>query len=55
MINSIEQRLEELKEEKEELAQFQLLDSERRGIEYTIYDKELQSATEKLEALELKK
>ncbi len=52
VITYIEQRLQELSDEKEELTQFQQLDSERRGLEYTIYDKELKSASNRLEELE---
>jgi structural maintenance of chromosome 3 (chondroitin sulfate proteoglycan 6) len=45
----IEERLKELDEEKEELQKYQQLDKERRTLEYTIFDKELADAKEKLE------
>uniref|UniRef100_A0A7S0D8F8 SMC hinge domain-containing protein n=1 Tax=Amorphochlora amoebiformis TaxID=1561963 RepID=A0A7S0D8F8_9EUKA len=52
VISQLEKRLGELEGEKEELEQFRSLDTERRSLEYAIYDKELVSATEKLDALE---
>lgn len=44
----IEERLKELDEEKEELQKYQKLDKERRTLEYTIFDKELADAEDKL-------
>ncbi|CAN0287900.1 unnamed protein product, partial [Laminaria digitata] len=41
VISFIEERLGELKEEKEELGAYQKYDKERRALEYTLYDKEL--------------
>ena len=55
VIQHYEQRLSELQEEKEELTQYLQLDSERRGLEYTIYDKEQKSASDKLQALQEQK
>jgi chromosome segregation ATPase len=49
MIQYIEERLGELKKEAQELEEYQKLDKERRSIEYTLYNKELQTAIEKLE------
>lgn len=49
MIQYIEERLDELKKEAQELEEYQKLDKERRSIEYTLYNKELQTAIEKLE------
>merc|ERR1712157_414885 len=40
VIDYFEQRLSELKKEKEELSKFEKLDEEKRSIEYQIYDKE---------------
>lgn len=44
----IEERLKELENEKDELKEYQELDRERRALEYTIYDKELNEAQDKL-------
>jgi structural maintenance of chromosome 3 (chondroitin sulfate proteoglycan 6) len=49
----IEERLKELDEEKEELQKYQQLDKERRTLEYTIFDKELADAKEKLEQVRM--
>lgn len=48
----MEDRLEELKDEKEELDAYQQLDKERRAVEYTLYDKELRRAREGLDEVE---
>lgn len=45
----IEERLKELDEEKEELRKYQQLDKQRRSLEYTIFEKELLDARQKLE------
>ena len=52
MLDYIEQRLTELKGEKEELTQYQELDRERRAMEYTLYDKELRRARQSLDEIE---
>mmetsp|Transcript_10832 Transcript_10832/g.20577 ORF Transcript_10832/g.20577 Transcript_10832/m.20577 type:complete len:1210 (+) Transcript_10832:29-3658(+) len=52
VVQYIEKRLSELEEEKQELKQFQAYDSERRCLEYTIYDKEYKEALSKLEDIE---
>mmetsp|Transcript_7907 Transcript_7907/g.33278 ORF Transcript_7907/g.33278 Transcript_7907/m.33278 type:complete len:1220 (+) Transcript_7907:138-3797(+) len=52
LIEYINERLAELEEEKEELSEYQKLDRERRCLEYTIYDKQLNSATRKLKEIE---
>ncbi len=52
MINSIEARLKELDTEKSELEMWQGLDTDRRCLEYTLFDLELKEATEKLAALD---
>ncbi len=44
----IDERLNELDEEKEELSAYQQLDKDRRALEYTLYDKELKQAREDL-------
>eukprot|EP00189_Rhodosorus_marinus_P000852 CAMPEP_0113958638 /NCGR_PEP_ID=MMETSP0011_2-20120614/3580_1 /TAXON_ID=101924 /ORGANISM="Rhodosorus marinus" /LENGTH=1190 /DNA_ID=CAMNT_0000969621 /DNA_START=394 /DNA_END=3966 /DNA_ORIENTATION=- /assembly_acc=CAM_ASM_000156 len=49
----IEERLAELESEKEELKEFQVLDKERRAIEYTIHVKDLEDAKAKLDELEV--
>lgn len=41
-----------MEEEKEELKQYQQLDRQRRALEYTIYDKELNEAVENLSSIE---
>lgn len=41
-------RLQELDEEKEELKKYQQLDRQRKSLEYTIYDKELHDAKQQL-------
>lgn len=48
VIRYIEARLEELDSEKDDLRKFQVLDKERRALEYTIYVKELDAAKEAL-------
>lgn len=48
----MEDRLDELKDEKEELDAYQHLDKERRAVEYTLYDKELRRAREGLDEVE---
>ncbi len=48
----MEERLEELRGEKEELTQYQSLDKQRRALEYTLYDKELKRARETLDDIE---
>ena len=42
VVSYIEERLDELKKEKEELIEFDESDKKRRCIEYTLYDNELQ-------------
>lgn len=44
----LEERLKELDEEKEELRRYQQLDKQRKSLEYTIYEKELEDAKKKL-------
>eukprot|EP00559_Dactyliosolen_fragilissimus_P001253 CAMPEP_0184864430 /NCGR_PEP_ID=MMETSP0580-20130426/14928_1 /TAXON_ID=1118495 /ORGANISM="Dactyliosolen fragilissimus" /LENGTH=1284 /DNA_ID=CAMNT_0027363219 /DNA_START=16 /DNA_END=3870 /DNA_ORIENTATION=- len=48
----MEERLDELKEEKEELTRYRSLDRQRRAAEYTLYDKELRRARESLDEIE---
>lgn len=48
----MENKLDELRGEKEELVQYQALDRERRAVEYTLYDKELRRAREMLDEIE---
>lgn len=52
MLEYIQERLTDLEHEKEELSQFQTLDSQRRSIEYTIFEREQSETNEKLEQLE---
>ncbi|CAM9183039.1 unnamed protein product [Chrysoparadoxa australica] len=52
VITYIEERLAELEEEKEELGEYQQLDRDRRALEYTLYNKELQNARDTLESIE---
>ena len=48
----MEGRLDELKDEKDELDAYQKLDRDRRAVEYTLYDKELKRAREGLDEIE---
>ncbi|KAK9022109.1 hypothetical protein V6N11_002401 [Hibiscus sabdariffa] len=52
VVQYLDERLRELDEEKEELRKYQQLDKQRKSLEYTIYDKELQDARRKLEEVE---
>ena len=49
----IEERLAELEKEKEELTEYDILDKQRRALEYTLYDKELARATDQLSAIDV--
>ncbi|KAK4786498.1 hypothetical protein SAY86_003187 [Trapa natans] len=48
VVQYLDERLKELDEEKEELKKYQQLDKQRKSLEYTIYDKELHDARQKL-------
>lgn len=48
VVQYLDERLKELDEEKEELRKYQQLDKQRKSLEYTIYDKELHDARNKL-------
>lgn len=52
VVQYLEERLRELDEEKEELKKYQLLDKKRRSLEYTIYDREVEDAKQKLVEIE---
>jgi len=52
VISYINTRLDELEGEKEELAAYQGLDRSRRALEYTLHDRELRKAREKLDQVE---
>ncbi|CAA7403122.1 unnamed protein product [Spirodela intermedia] len=52
VVQYLEERLRELDEEKEELKKYQQLDKQRRSLEYTIYDKELHDARQRLGEVE---
>ncbi|KAL2510973.1 Structural maintenance of chromosomes protein 3 [Abeliophyllum distichum] len=52
VVQYIDERLRELDEEKEELRKYQQLDKMRKSLEYTIYDKELHDAKQKLTEIE---
>jgi structural maintenance of chromosome 3 (chondroitin sulfate proteoglycan 6) len=47
-VQYLDERLRELDEEKEELRKYQQLDKQRKSLEYTIFDKELHDAQQKL-------
>ncbi|KAG7568172.1 SMCs flexible hinge [Arabidopsis thaliana x Arabidopsis arenosa] len=53
VVHYLDERLRELDEEKEELRKYQQLDKQRKSLEYTIYEKELHDAREKLEQVEV--
>lgn len=55
VISYIEQRLEELNAEKQELAECQALDRQRRAIEFSLYNEELRDAREKLERIDTRR
>jgi structural maintenance of chromosome 3 (chondroitin sulfate proteoglycan 6) len=48
VVHYLEERLRELDEEKEELKKYQQLDKQRRSLEYTILDHELNEARNEL-------
>lgn len=48
VVQYLDERLKELDEEKEELRKYQQLDKQRKSLEFTIYDKELHDARQKL-------
>lgn len=48
-VQQLEDRLNELEEERKELARFQQVDKQRRSLEYTIYDKDVTETSAKLE------
>ncbi|KAG8371091.1 hypothetical protein BUALT_Bualt13G0050800 [Buddleja alternifolia] len=52
VVQYLDDRLRELDEEKEELKKYQQLDRQRKSLEYTIYDKELHDAKQKLVEIE---
>ncbi|OVA00519.1 RecF/RecN/SMC [Macleaya cordata] len=52
VVQYLDERIRELDEEKEELKKYQQLDKQRRSLEYTIYDKELNDARQKLGEVE---
>jgi structural maintenance of chromosome 3 (chondroitin sulfate proteoglycan 6) len=52
VVQYLNERLKELDEEKEELRKYQQLDKQRKSLEYTIYDKELNDAQQKLAEVE---
>ncbi|ORX50243.1 structural maintenance of chromosome protein 3 [Hesseltinella vesiculosa] len=52
VLTFIEERLQQLEQEKDQLTQFQDLDSDRRSLEYTIYAREQTDTNAKLEELE---
>ncbi|GFZ13065.1 structural maintenance of chromosomes (SMC) family protein [Actinidia rufa] len=52
VVQYLDERLKELDEEKEELRKYQQLDKQRKSLEYTIYDKEIHDARQKLVEIE---
>ncbi|ESO00959.1 hypothetical protein HELRODRAFT_157320 [Helobdella robusta] len=55
LLKYINERLAKLEGEKEELKAYQKLDKQRRGLEYTIHDRELQDTKRKLDELQEKR
>jgi hypothetical protein len=53
VVHYLEDRLRELDEEKEELKKYQQLDKQRRSLEYTILDHELNDARNELASVSL--
>ncbi len=47
-VDQLDSKLGELDAERDELHKYQQLDKQRRGLEYTLYDKELADARKKL-------
>ena len=52
VLEFIDERLGELEKEKDELTEYEQLDKNRRALEYTLYDKELNKANEQLSQME---
>lgn len=52
LLETIEERLEELEGEKDELKQYQESDRDRRCLEYALFNQELKEVTDKLEQIE---
>ena len=52
VITFLNERIDELAAEKNELAEYQQLDNQRRALEWSIYDNEMTTAVRKLEAME---
>lgn len=52
VVQYLDERLNELEQEKEELRKYQQLDKQRKSLEYTIFDKELHDARQKLNEVE---
>ena len=52
LVKDMEERLDNLRAEKEELASYQQLDRKRRSIEFTMFDKEIAETRAKLEELD---
>ncbi|KAL3530194.1 hypothetical protein ACH5RR_009516 [Cinchona calisaya] len=52
VVQYLDERLRELDEEKEELKKYQQLDKQRKSLEYTIFEKELHDARQKLIEIE---
>lgn len=52
VVQYLDERLRELDEEKEELRKYQQLDKQRKALDYTIFDKEIHDARQKLAELE---
>lgn len=48
VVQYLDERLRELDEEKAELKKYQQLDKQRKSLEYTVYDKELHDARQKV-------
>ncbi len=47
-MSQLDEKLAELHSEREELEKFQKVDRQRRSLEFTIYDREVSEAAEKL-------
>ncbi|KAK2982874.1 hypothetical protein RJ640_009716 [Escallonia rubra] len=53
VVQYLDERLRELEEEKAELKKYQQLDKQRKSLEYSIYEKELHDARQKLAEVEI--
>jgi len=52
VLTFIEERLDELEQEKRELSEYEQLDKQRRALEFSLYDKEYQKASDQLQQMD---